>query len=207
MTNEELWAAGKLPELWEAVKRLLYQLAWKYYLHRGNEACARHGVTLEDLQQECYFAFLDAVRAYKPEKGFRFTSYLSRHAKNRFRICMGLIRSTPLSCASSLNAPIGEDGETESGDLLPDEQAEAELKAVDNATEQEYFREHLEAALADLAPIQAAVIRGKYYRRQTNKQIAETLHITPEEVCRLEAASLRSLRKNKIVSEIWKEWP
>lgn len=202
MTNEELWEAEKLPELWEAVERLLYQMARKYYLCHGKEACARHGVTLEDLQQECYFAFLDAVKAYKPEKGFRFTSYLSRHAENRFRACMGIVsKLDAFNYADSMNAPAAEDSETESGDLIPDEQAAAVLESVDNAAEHKYYREHLKAALASLTPIQAAVIRGKYYRRQTNPQIAETLHITPQDVRRELANALKELRGKK---QVWK---
>lgn len=203
MSNEELWAAGKLPELWEQVEGLLYQFARNFYFHHGKEACTRHGVTLDDLQQECYFAFLDAVRAYKPEKGFRFTSYLSYHAKNHFRACMGIFRKLDaLNYADSMNAPAAEDSETESGDLIPDEKAEAVLAAVDDGAEHEYLREHLEAALAGLTPIQAAVIRGKYYRRQTNPQIAETLHVTPQDVRRELSKGLLGLRKNRDIQKI-----
>lgn len=203
MTNEELWAAGKLPELWEAVERLLYQMARKYYFHHGADNCARHGVTVEDLQQECYFAFLDAVKAYKPEKGYRFSTYLSRHAENRFRACMGIFtKLDALNYADSLNAPAAEDSETESGDLIPDPEGEAPLAAVDDGAEHEYLRKHLEAALAGLSPIQAAVIRGKYYRRQTNPQIAETLHVTPQDVRRELSKGLLGLRKNRAIQKI-----
>lgn len=203
MTNEELWAAGKLPELWKAVERLLYQMARKFYFHHGANNCARHGVTLDDLQQECYFAFLDAVKAYKPEKGYKFTSYLFLPAKNRFRACMGILSThrNALDYADSLNVPAAEDSETESGDLIPDEKAEAVLAAVDEEAEHEYLREHLETALADLTPIQAAVIRGKYYRRQTNPQIAATLHVTPQDVRRELEKGLRELRGKR---QVWK---
>ena len=202
MTNEELWAAGKLPELWEAVKRLLYQFARSFYLRHGKEACARHGVTVEDLQQECYFAFLNAVAAYKPEKGFRFTSYLSRHAENRFRACMGIFtKRDALNYADSMNAPAAEDSETESGDLIPDEKAEAVLAAVDDEAENDYFKGQLKAAFAELSPIQAAILREKYYRQRTNPQIAETLHVTPQDVRRELEKGLRELRGKK---QVWK---
>lgn len=101
-----------------------------------------------------------------------------------------------------MNAPIGEEQETESGDLIPDPQAEEKLKAVDDEAEHKYFREHLEAALACLSPVQAAVIRGKYYRRQTNPQIAETLHVTPQDVRRELGKGLLELRGKKLVLEI-----
>lgn len=207
MTNEELWAAGRLPELWEAVERLLYQMARKYYFRHGKDNCARHGVTLDDLQQECYFAFLDAVKAYKPEKGYKFTSYLFLPAKNRFRACMGIFtKLDALNYADSLNAPAAEDSETESGDLIPDPEGEVPLEAVDEKAEHEYLREHLETALASLTPIQAAVIRGKYYRRQTNPQIAETLHVTPQDVRRELEKGLRELRGKRQVWEIREEY-
>lgn len=209
MTNEELLLAGKLPALWEAVKKLLYGMAWSFYTHNGKDRCDRHGVTLEDLQQESYFAFLDAVRAYKPEKGFRFTSYLSRHAMNHFRACMGIVRKLDaLNYADSMNTPAAEDSETESGDLIPDPAGEAPLEAVDDKAEQEYFRQLLESVLSELSSIQAAVIRGKYYRqqKQTIPQIAESLHVTPQDVRRELGKGLQELRGKKQVWEIKRDY-
>lgn len=89
MTNEQLaWNVqngnrAALTELWGAVRPLLFSLAWKFYQKQGKERCSSHGVTLEDLQQEAFFALCDAVQAYKPEKGYQLTTYLSRARRTR----------------------------------------------------------------------------------------------------------------------------
>lgn len=75
MTNEELAKAaqqgnqGALPQLWEANRALLFAFAWKFYTRQGKDRCAQRGVTLEDLQQEAFFALYDAVGAFDEGKG------------------------------------------------------------------------------------------------------------------------------------------
>lgn len=185
---------------WEQVERLLYQLARRFYRRYGAERCARHGVTLEDLKQECYFAFLDAVRAYKPEKGYQLTTYLTRASEGRFRACMGLLRKTdPLDMADSLNEPLPEGGEA--GDVIPDEQAAGELEAVDTHAAMEYYRQVLDAAMEALPSMQAAILRRRFYGGQTRPQIAKALRCTTGDVCREEQKALRALRGNiRIIS-------
>ena len=68
MTNEEMANAAQtgsraaLSQLWEAVRPLLLSMAWKFYTRQGKERCSSHGITLEDLQQEAFFALWDAAR-------------------------------------------------------------------------------------------------------------------------------------------------
>lgn len=177
MSNEELWAAGKLPELWEAVKRLLYQMAWKFHLsHEGTE--------LEDLRQECYFAFLRAVKAYKPEKGYRFNSYLSYAFKGHFQARERYWDTV------SLNQPLSPEEDTELGDTIPDPQAEEALEAVENKL---YFGSMID--LSRLPFLQQEVLRCRFGNAITRPQVAQALHITSEDVRREEAAGLRSLRE------------
>lgn len=185
-----------LAQLWEAVRPLLYGLAYSFYIHCGADVCARHGVTLEDLRQECYFAFLNAVRAYQPEKGYKLTTYLSHASKNRFRACMG-IRGThrnALDYAGSMNVPAAADSDTESGDLIPDEKAAAMLEAVDVRDEQRFYSAILEAACASLPFLQREILKRVYRDKLTRPQIAQALHIAPEAVRREEAKALRVLR-------------
>lgn len=185
-----------LAQLWEAVRSLLYGLAYRFYTHYGADTCTRHGVTLEDLQQECYFALLDAVRAYKPEKGFQFTTYLSHASKNRFRACMGILSThrNALDYADSMNRPADEEGDTESGDLIPDPRAAAEMEAVDIQDERRYRSAMLETACAPLSFLQKEILKRVYRDKQTRPQAALALHVTPATVRREEAKALRALR-------------
>ena len=202
MTNEQLaWNVqngnrAALAELWGAVRPLLLSMAWKFYQKQGKERCSSHGVTLEDLQQETFFALCDAVQAYKPEKGYQLTTYLSRATENRFRACMGIQgKADALNHADRLERPIpGDEEGREQGDILPDEEAEAALLAVDDQEEQAHFHNVLEQALGELSVVQSAVVRHRFTQKHTRQQTAQALHITPQEVRREEARSLQLLR-------------
>lgn len=202
MTNEEMAKAAQagsrtaLTELWGAVRPLLFSLAWKFYTRQGKERCSSHGVTLEDLQQETFFALCDAVQAYKPKKGYQLTTYLHYATENRFRACMGIQgKADALNHADRLERPIpGDEEGREQGDIIPDEKAEAALFAVDDRQEQAHFHNVLEQALGELSVIQGAVVRHRFTRKHTRQQTAEALHITAEAVRREEAKALRLLR-------------
>lgn len=211
MDNEQLALAAKqgdgeaLLALWEQVKRLLYQLARRFCQRCGADRCAHHGVTLADLEQECYLAFLDAVRAYRPAGVWRFTTYLTRASENRFLACMGTHHNA-LDIADSMNTPAVEDGENpvEVGDLIPDPAAQTALEEITNRDEQHQFHVVLEEGMANLDPIQSAVLRCRYYGKQTRSQVAESLHITPADVRREEVRALQALRGDRRIMEL--EW-
>ena len=202
MTNEQLALnvqngnRAALTDLWSAVRPLLFSLAWKFYSRQGKERCSSHGVTLEDLQQEAFFALCDAVQAYKPEKGYQLTTYLSRATENRFRACMGIQgKADALNHADRLERPIpGDEEQREQGDSIPDEKAEAALFAVDERQEREHFHNVLEQALGELSVVQSAVLRHRFTQQHTRRQTAEALHITAEAVRREEARALQLLR-------------
>lgn len=202
MTNEQLanqaqtGSRAALTELWGAVRPLLFSLAWKFYTRQGKERCSSHGVTLEDLQQEAFFALYDAVGAFDEGKGYQFTTYLSRATENRFRACMGIQgKLDALNHADRLERPIpGDEEQREQGDTIPDEQAQAALLAVDERQEQAHFHNVLEQALEELSVIQGAVLRHRFTRKHTRQQTAEALHITAETVRREESKALQLLR-------------
>lgn len=202
MTKEQLaWNVqngnrAALTELWGAVRPLLLSMAWKFYQKQGKERCSSHGVTLEDLQQEAFFALYDAVQAYKPEKGYQLTTYLHYATENRFRACVGIQgKADALNHADRLERPIpGDEEQREQGDSIPDEKAEAALFAVDERQEQEHFHNVLEQALGELSVVQGAVLRHRFTYRHTRQHTAEALHITAEAVRREEARALQLLR-------------
>ena len=202
MTNEQLTLdiqngnRAALTKLWGAVRPLLFSLAWKFYQKQGKERCSSHGVTLEDLQQETFFALCDAVQAYKPEKGYQLTTYLHYATENRFKACMGIQgKADALNHADRLERPIpGDEEGREQGDSIPDEKAEAALFAVDERQEQAHFHNVLEQAHALSQSVQSAVLRHRFTQRHTRKETAEALHITAEAVRREESKALQLLR-------------
>ena len=79
-----LAAAGNsfaLGQLWEINQGFLHRLFWQWY--SKNKAIAdAHGLTLEDFDQEAFFAVQAAAQAYDPEKG-RFLTLLSYYVQNQ----------------------------------------------------------------------------------------------------------------------------
>ena len=83
-TNEE-WAGkakegerGAVPALWEGVCRFIEWQAKKYAAH---PLCRP---TAEDLTQAGFFAMLDAVKIFEPERSAKFLTVLSYTLKKRF---------------------------------------------------------------------------------------------------------------------------
>lgn len=201
MTNEQLTLdiqdgnRAALTELWGAVRPLLFSLAWKFYTRQGKERCSSHGVTLEDLQQETFFALCDAVQAYKPEKGYQLTTYLHYATENRFKACMGIQgKADALNHADRLERPLPGEEERQQGDTIPDEQAQAALEAVDDASQQEQFQAVLGEALEALPAPQGDVLRLRFACRKTRPETAQALGISPQEVRKEEQRALQLLR-------------
>lgn len=201
MTNEQLanqaqtGSRAALTELWGAVRPLLFSLAWKFYSRQGKERCSSHGVTLEDLQQEAFFALCDAVGAFDEGKGYLFTTYLSRATENRFRACMGIRgKRDPLNAADRLERPLPGEEERQQGDTIPDEQAQAALEAVDDAAQQEQLQAVLGEALEALPAPQGDVLRLRFLGQRTRQQTADALGLTLADVRREEQKALVQLR-------------
>lgn len=207
MNNEQLAALAQqndqtsLWALWVQVEKLICSKFRGHFYQYGPNQCAAHGVTLDDLYQEGWLAYLDALKAYSPARGWRFTTYLTLACKNRFQAAMGLqVNPRPLDMADSLDRPIT-DGEADGqfGDLLPDEQAAAELEQVAERLVEETINAALHHAMMELPTTQLEVIRCRFYQQLTRPQTAQQLGITPNEVLREESRALRSLRGDRQV--------
>ena len=214
MSNEELAILAQqgnreaIASLWEQVKRLLYQLARRFYRRYGADCCAKRGVMLADLEQECLLALLDAVRGFKPTAGYQFTTYLTRASESRFKAAMGLRKHNPLDVADSMNSPALDDGEhlVEAGDLIPDPQAAGELENIDTTAEREYYHAELDAGLEALPLLQEAVIRGRFYKCQQYQQIAAQVGGSASDVRREVSKGLQALRADARIQRLGDEY-
>ena len=217
MTNEEMAARiqqgepGLYSLLWERVEKLVTLLAGRYYA-RSQVICARSGVELEDLIQAGYFAMLDTVKSFDHKTGYKLTTYLKRHLLNQWAqmldVRYGREKFDPLNRCISLESPIaGENKETALGDVIPDKAAE---QAIESSLERVYtqqLHDVLESCLDTLKPHEADTIRGRFYRGETLKQIAERQGCTFQYVRVQEANALRGLRRGANLRKLkaWRE--
>ena len=200
MTNEEMAERIQNGEkdltrrLWDQVRRLICFYALRFYRGR-RERCDVCGITADDLIQEGYSAFLYALRAYKPDNGYLFTTYLTWPLKNCFNASVGDRGSKskkyePLNNCTSLNNPISEDIDLVLMDTVQDKNAGKAFEAVEDAIVSSQWREILNLLPKDVRE----VIHRRYYGGQAFKQIAKQLGIKFNRAVQLELKGLRKLR-------------
>ena len=190
-----------IPQLWDNTCKLLYKYANKYY-SIFSEKCAACGLTSEDLQQECFIVLWEMIKAYDPEKPYKFNTYAEWQFKNHFfrnLLCKANgIERAPLNTASSLDKDIqGFEGEDLTMlDVIPDETA---VQAFEDVTERVYHMQlsnTLERAMCKvLTDEQRFVIRERFWNNKTVSHIGRTLQTKDHYAHKLEGEALRALRK------------
>lgn len=189
--NDEL-----LPLLWDKTRILIYKKCsqyWGFY----SAKLERFGYSLDDLRQEGYNALIFAVKSYKSDREYKFTTYLNYALKNVIRgMLSGSSDALNRLDTQSLEQPLDENSDGESllvGDVVPDEHAAAvyeEIERIDGYTA-------LYEAIDALPPNLREVIREHYFERLTFKQIGEQFGISPDRAYQLHNKALRELRKNR----------
>lgn len=205
MTNEELAVQAQqgdklaLEKLWLQVYKLLYLMCGRAYAHYGCDFCSRKGVTLEDFTQESYFAFLKAVEAFKPDKEYKFNTYLEYHLKTAINALLGYRTSKkePLNYCGSLDVPMGEDEDLNLCDVLEDEDATQAMQSVEEKTDNELLREALIKALDTCTARQKAIVLLRYYYNRTLKEVSEVVNVHPSYVGVEENKAFRHMRSGK----------
>ena len=193
MTNEELAeliqktdSKTAKAELWEQNKGIIYRLARLYY--RPNSP---H--TLEDLVQQGYFALLQAVKSYKREKGYKFTSYLPFSFQ-----CV--IRGLDMDTFISLDTPISEEKESTLVELIPDNSTLEELETALNLTAE---RQAIYNALSRLEPLQRDIITSIYFHGETLTSISRRLSRSIEAIRQRHQRILKDLSKDPELMELY----
>ncbi|HNX89363.1 MAG TPA: sigma-70 family RNA polymerase sigma factor [Paludibacteraceae bacterium] len=211
MTNEELLQQIRneegddhtLATLWEQVCRLFYMHSdGLYHRHKGRaDSC---GVERDDCRQVCWFAFLDAIKAYngKPDNELMFSTYAKYHVRRRVYELLGYRTSKrePLNGAVSLDAPLpgNEDEKITIGDTIADSSAEAPFEDIDCSDTAAEVLERVSA----LPTKQAAAVRGRFWQDKTLTEVGAELGLTPKQIHNQYQAAIGKLRRDKRLQEI-----
>ena len=213
MTNEQLaqliqnGRKDLIPELWDRVQKLLYMKSDKLYrLHQDN--FDRCGVEAGDIKQASYFAFLEAVRAFKPDSGLKFTAYLNYPFKNAVNELTGSRTSRtinePLNNSASIEKPLGS-SEEDVITLLETLADESSLEFISNM-ETNSTGETVRAVVDTLPDEYRAIITARYFEGLSLQGAAEKLSMSRDRVRQREVKALRILRENKILRELWRDF-
>lgn len=209
-----LAAAGNtfaLGQLWEINKGLLHRLFWQWY--SKNKAVADSaGLTIEDFDQEAFFAVQAAAQAFDPEKG-TFATLLGYYVQNRIsKVVCGehgrlmttedgrevRISANPLNGSTSLDTPLDDTdgGSATLGDLQEDPAAAQAFQAAEEELYTEELHAALEEALNKLTLRQADIIRRHYFGGKSFAEIAREDGTTLNAARNHEVNAFIALRRN-----------
>lgn len=211
-TNEELALRIKAGDneavaaLWEQTKKLAYQFANRFY-SRSIASCASAGVTLEDVQQESFFVVLDAARAFDQTKGFKFTSFMSFHAKNRFNSLIGLrtskSKNEPLNSCISLDEPVkGNTDDITLSEAIMDENSEKPFEDFLNDQKSKELKATILLAMERLTNEQQKVIHCRYYEKKTYDETGVEIRKNRAAARQLESNALREMRRSPFYKQL-----
>lgn len=208
MTNEELalriqnGEINLLSDLWKQVEKKIKQFVNIELISKMDRAISV-GVTREDLYQEGYFALLDAIKQYKPDKGYEFVGFLRFTVKNAVARALHIRRpyerNNPIYKAISLDAPVSSDSEDTLIYFLPDSNDEYE-----NLLEKEWIEQRktdIRDSIAELTPIQRRIIISRYFQLLSRSETGKAEGITGREVAKIEMIALDLLREDRRIQQ------
>jgi RNA polymerase sigma factor (sigma-70 family) len=198
MTNEELAIkiqAGEhqlMEPLWLQVKKLIYYLSQRYIA----AACLPVYMDMDDLMQCGYLALEKAVTDYKPEKGFKFSSYIGFHLKNAVFDAAGIRRKKQIN-ADSLNEDVFEDGETELIDTIADTDID-----ICEEIEYKFLQKVIQEEIDKLDQTEQYIIRQHYFENRTKEAIGKDLGKTGMRIHQIEFKALHKLKRSQRICDI-----
>lgn len=199
MSNEELVAAiqsgenERMGELWAQVEKFI---AWKAQriMTTLDESST---IEVDDLIQSGYFALVAAVKSYKAGDG-PFLKWLSYYLKTAFAETAGYrtskMQNDPMRYALSMDHPIGEDGDSTFGEIVPDPDAAATMDIIEDGLWHEQLHAALETALDAIPPQYSDVVRMRFYEGKALEQISQEKNVSRERVRQLENKGIKLLR-------------
>ena len=204
--------AFALGQLWEINQGLIRSMFWKWY--PANKAVAdAHGMTVEDFEQEGYFAIQYAAEHYDPGKGFAFSTWLAYAMKRQIQQALTnghrrnipgtygkvhTVSADPLNYCTSLDIPLDaeDDGAASLGEIQPDPTAAEAFRDVEERIYQKELHDALEEALHKLTEREETMIRDRFYQQKTLQDIAVEEGLSYGRVRQVMGKALRTLRRS-----------
>ena len=199
MTNEELviriqdGETDLYRDLWENNKKLIIQIM-KNKLHSAILPCY---ISLEDLEQEMYFALCKAVKYYDRKKPYYFSTYLNYPILSVLNKLVFNDKSIEKEC--SFNTKISDnDGKMiEKWDLVYDPDSNNAYKNIEN----EDMNDKVHQAVATLKDRERTAVELYYFHNHTYEEISVLLHVNRSRAGQIIKHAIRTLRRNPSINQ------
>jgi len=216
MSDEELlisYRTGNQDAMCRLMKRLNKTV--KAICYKFSHYASKFGLEVEDLEQECWIAFLKALDTYEirpyGEECASFRTYVFEMCRMTILSCvrqskpMGYKTTDDQVGIKSLYEPVfGDEDETTFEDLCESSGTDPFERIVE-AEFQEYERMILNEAIGKLPPKEGEVIQLKYMEGFTQKQIAEIRNCTESCIGDYETKALSKMKRMSQVIELHDE--
>lgn len=201
VTLEELATAVQngnneiIPLLWERTERLIKMLI----LHHIRKRMLPSSIDIEDLLQCGYFALLSAVKYYKRDNIYKFTTYLNYCIQKAINNELGYKKQIKeYSYNKTVSNTDGE--ETELINLIKDHSAEYNVFETAELTDTQRI---IIEAVNELSPQHKEVVKMHWFNNMTFKEIAELKHCSIENISRIEREAFGKLRANNQLKKLY----
>ncbi len=213
MTNEQLAefiqtgsSDELIPVLWEKIKPLIYMKCDRAYTAK-TDYYKQCGVEVWDMKQACYSAYLAAIKYYKPESGYKFTTFLIKPMQNAINELTGCKTSkrNVLNTSVSLDQTISDDegSETSYIETIADPHANDFIEQIDKQAEAFTIWAIVNTALDK----QSCFVITSYFRDNMSlKEIAQELNVSTERARQIKYKALRTLARNKYIASLEHEY-
>lgn len=190
-----------LPILWEHVERIATSAVWKIWKsNAGVQAGAKaKGIDVDDLLQESYFAFLEAVEQHDATNGWSFTTRLWVCTADKVHSLTE--RRSGDQNESTEKAIAGEDGALTIGATIKDEKAEAAFESIVQTEYWASVRDDLEHCVDELPANMSSLIRWCYFDEKNAKDWAQQTGVSEYAAGRLRKKALALLSKAERLQE------
>lgn len=210
MTNEELVQLIKqgnkryYATLWEQTSRLIHKLIYKHASKRK----LPNDIDFDDILQCGYFAMVNAVNAYNPEKDLKFNTYLEFQVMNAIQLTLDRGQrkgmNTPRLQEYSYNRTVSnsEGEEVEIIDLIPDKQS----PKIYEGAELTDLQERVWQAVAELPEKLREIITRYYFKGEYLPTLAEKLGVSTETIRQRKRQALRLLERNRALKQLYNDY-
>ncbi len=192
-----------ISQLWSKVYRLVVGTCNNFWKVNTE---AKRRCELDDLIQESYLFFEEAIEKYEPDRGMKFSSYLMFYIKKACRSAIRCLtqkqQNDPIFQCESLDAPIQKGEDITIGEMVSDENSEKCYDDIDSSDAVILILEQVKKINGGMNKY--CFLEYAYYNRPVS-DIARSAHISQTAIIHHIHNAADQLRNNPIIKATYPE--